>query len=756
MQDAIQKLLKERYYLDNENNWDDIAKRVSVIYPKIYNHIKEKEFIPSTPTLMNANTKGKRLGTLSSCFTMGIDDSIEGIFESIKESAIVTKYGGGVGFDFSSLRSSIEDIKSIDAKSSGPIPFMRVLNATLDGIMQGGRRRGAGMGMLRVDHPDIINFITIKSDKTELQRLNLSIKITNKFYQELEKSPDKIHQVKFKNGTYVDCVYNGKIYTVKDVWDLIVKYAHENAEPGIINEDIAYNQCTVTNLSDNVLTNPCSEFVNIAYASCNLGSINLIKCIDSSGFNWSKFEKLARTSTRFLNNIIDQNIFPISKIEEVTKKVRPIGLGVMGWAHLLYLLGIPFNSKEADILANELYNKLTYFSMHESMLIAKETGMVYPAFDYDLFIKANKRFFNNEYNNDIWSKLAKDIELYGVANSCFTSIAPTGSISYIANASSGIEPVFALSFGRKIEKLDKQYETVYITDPVFKDYLNANYLDEEIEEILSYVDSNKGSCQGCELIPEKDQKVFVVAGDLTPMEHLNSLGIVARNTSLSVSKTINLPSNATLEEVSEVYLNAYRQGVIGVTVYRDGCRDGVLIHKEETEKSDTILEGFAEQNRDAFIKEFKVKRPRVLDGKTYQIQEENSHRTYMTVNHIEQDEVKKPWEIFLFSSSKNHELYAAIGRLASRLMRKTGDAQGVIDDLREIGGDHGYFTQEYGFVNSKPQHFSYILEEYVNGLSGTSLKEKKVINDPCPECGEKLIRASGCVSCSSCSFSKCG
>ena len=408
------------------------------------------------------------------------------------------------------------------------------------------------------DHPNILDFIRLKDNKGVCERLNLSVKMTDEFYEKLKTEPNSPHYVKQKNGLEFILEDDGKPVTVKQLWNEIIDYAWKCAEPGIINEDVAYRQCTVTNLSEHILTNPCSEFVNIPYSSCNLGSINLNKCVVEKRFDWVEFERIVRSSTRFLNNVIDKNDFPIEKIKETTLKVRPIGLGAMGYAHMLYRLGIPFNSDEANRLCNDIFEALTLISMDESANIAKETGVVYPAYDFDLFMKANERF--KIEGTELYDK----IKQYGLANSCFTSIAPNGSIGYIADMTTGgIEPVFALTYARKIEKLDKQYEVVYITDAIFEEYLNNNFDEKTKLKILAQVADNKGSCQKVQETPEKDRKIFVVASDLTPMEHLDSLGTVARNTSLSVSKTINLPANATKEEISEVYLKAHELGIIG-------------------------------------------------------------------------------------------------------------------------------------------------------------------------------------------------
>ena len=544
MNKAIEKLLHERYYLGTENSWEELSERISHIYPPSLESIKTKTFIPSSPTLMNGNTNGKRKGTLSSCFTMGIEDSIEGIFESLKEAALVTKASGGVGYVFSNLRSSNETIKTINRKSSGPIPFLKVFDKMLDGVSQAGSRKGAGMAQFDVTHPDILNIIRLKSKEEVIEKFNISIRVTDDFYKKLKETPDVLHFVKnMDDGLEFSLEDNGKPVSVKQLWDEIVLGAWTSAEPGIFNIDIAHRQCTTTNLNDTVLSNPCAEFVNIPYASCNLGSLNLVNFVkEDRTFDFKKFEKEIRLATRFLDSVIDINDYPLEKIKDVTLKVRPIGLGAMALGDTLYKMRIPYNSDVAYQLVDHLFYLLTMVSMCESIQMAKEIGESYPAFDYDLFIKANERF-------SISNEIKEDLKNYGVRNSCFTSIAPNGSISYLAGMlSGGIEPVYALAYSRRIEKGNKDYEIVYIVDPVFDEYLKENYTNEIYIDILEKITKGNGSCRNIEEIPLEDRKVFITANDLTPTEHLRMLAIVAKNTSLSVSKTINMASTATKED----------------------------------------------------------------------------------------------------------------------------------------------------------------------------------------------------------------
>lgn len=495
-----------------------------------------------------------------------------------------------------------------------------------------------------------------------------------------------------------------------------------------------------------------AEYTGVPYSSCNLGSMNLVKYISENGeFIWDDFKKDVRKATRFLNNVIDFNDYPIDHIKEVTKAIRPLGLGAMALGNALYLLKIPYNSKEALEFVDRLFWVLSMISMEESIEIAKKDGH-YDAFDYDLFIKANERFFER-CDDEYKETLLNDLKKYGVRNSCFTSIAPNGSISYIAGMlSGGIEPVFALAYSRKIEKLNKEYEVVYITDPIFEKYLDNNYTQEEKIQILEKVVKNGGSCQNVEEIPEDMRKVFVVAGDLTAMEHLETLAKVARNTSLSVSKTINLPKDATKEDISEVYQKAHDMGVIGVTVYRDGCRSGVLVTDNSKEESVEIKDSHA------------PKRPKKLQAHLYPITVKG-HKFGVVVGVLKD----RPYEVFAFADndSVKHcsgelvketkgrytfvcdeikieniqlvgEAERAVTILASQLLRHGVPIKHIISTIKKISDNVTDFTTAVARVLSK------------------YTKNGEETGDICPDCGDKIIFDNGCKRCPTCGWSGCG
>lgn len=503
------------------------------------------------------------------------------------------------------------------------------------------------------------------------------------------------------------------------------------------------------------------EFTNIDYSSCNLGSINLVHCVNPDGtFNFEKFEHLVREATRFLNNVIDVNNYPIEKIKTITKSIRPIGLGIMGFAHMFYKMGIPYNSKEALHFADELSYKLTTISMDESIEIAKETGS-YGAFDLDTYIKANTRLLKD--NESLTNKIKK----FGIANSSATSIAPTGTLSFVADTTGGIEPQFALVYSRKIEKNNKEYEVVYVSDEIFDEYLSTNFDYETKTKILKEVGENNGSCQKVKEIPQDMKNVFVVASDLTPMEHLEMLAVLAKNTSLSISKTINMPSTATKEEVSEVYLKAYELGVIGVTVFRSGSRDGILIHKSD-DKSGMIVKTDA------------PKRPKSLPCHVYKF----------NILNRETDKSEK-WIVFV--GLLNDEPYEIIAGKIDSVDIPNAITEGEMIKVRKPSGNIYQFAVDgkvlvenvsEAFVNDLQRYATRLmswglrhggginyLRDVLQKSNGTIVdfdkaiirainryvKEVKV-KEKCPQCGNELRWTEGCIKCSDpeCSYTKCG
>jgi len=770
----IENILTERYYLKQEASWDQISKRLSEIHLPMYDYIQSRTFIPSTPTIMNLNTKGERNGTLSSCFILGVKDSIDDIMESMHEAALVTKASGGVGYDWSKLRGSNENVKSISANSGGVMSFIGIFDAVLDGVRQGGKRRGAGMSMLSIYHPDILKFIEAKAltkkkkrddDSDEkYSRSNFSVRPDKKFYEVLKKTPDRI----FKTRNVVDGKENvlkddaGTEYTYKMLWDKIIHNAWDFAEPGIFNGELAVERCTCKHITDEVYSNPCSEYVHIPYTSCNLGSINLSHLVDldKKDINWKRLETITEEATIYLNGIIDNNSYPVQKIHDETHAVRPIGLGMMGLAHTFFKLGIGYDSDKACELTRNISKFITLVSMRRSMQLAKKLGKTYKYYNHDVFMDANKRFFTEDtfVGIDI-VQLKADIKKYGVHNSCFTSIAPTGTISYIADTSSGIEPVFGLVFTRKIEKENKTYEHVYIVDPVFEEFVETTYQKDK-DIIYHYVASHNGSCQGCPFLTKEEQVAFKVAGDITPMGHLKVLAEVANNISLSVSKTINLPNDCSEKELGDVFLKAQELGIIGVTVYRDGSRKGILVHETK--------------NKFVISKTQAIKRPKDVNGELH-LFTIGKHKYYTAIG---VDDEGNPYEVFTgFNEGKKDEVFTEPEKGIIRKMSR-GDYIFIGEDKEKFSLTNGHSDDSADVITRSLswglrhgggiEHAVHQIEKTSGPMTSFSkvlartlkkyIKDNTLISgETCPVCNSKLIRIEGCAKCSSptCGYSKC-
>lgn len=1254
LEPRIENILKERYYLSTESSWTQVSRRLSeTIYPEMYSYILNRAFIPSTPTIMNLNTKGERKGTLSSCFILGVEDSIEGIMDSMKEAALVTKSAGGVGYNFSKLRGSNELVKSINANSGGVMGFIQIFDSVLDGVRQGGRRRGAGMSLLSIYHPNILQFIDAKAgDTTKYTRSNFSVIPDSEFYSVLKNAPDTIFQTRNISDEKRNNLVNeaGELYTYKKLWDKIIHNAWSRAEPGIFNGDIAADRCTCKHITRNVFSNPCltgdtlvyvadgrgnvpiktlaeegkdvdvfsmshdgevvikkmmnprltrkqaevykitfdsgmeikttanhslvntdgnpievkylvsgdsiksivrhemsigeayrnkseptkvhrgmyyfvensgklrgehriiaensvgdidgmvvhhtdydgknnspsnlkimtyndhkelhrkdklgslnpvhriknkplwkrrvslatsgiknpnsnnvsnddiidliknhskittfnlmcanecrvaglpslntesyngkyryslyedycsdagvgyipgnvyyklksqvdvlknnydyaldknkleiiirrecdrckstfevgfenrhvtycshsclskdkfkpymfnkgklsetylsngnvkrrlektlevfrlyknykysnfkkenelansiirpnnifcpslefiknnvenvdtvndliklaethlsgfvdkneaskaigksynhkvvfveyvgnedvydgtvedthcffiggsksvnefgrntyeyilskncSEYVHIPYTSCNLGSFNVAHFTKDGSFDWKEFESAIEKSVIYMNGIIDQNDYPLEKIRKETLAVRPIGIGVMGLAHSLFLQNIPYDSQEGSDFTAKLIRFLTLASMRKSMEISKQIGKSYPYYDYDVFMDANRRFFTEaSFMNIDVSKLKEDIKKYGIYNSCETSLAPTGTISYIADCSGGIEPVFGLVFTRKIEKENKNYEHVYLIDPIFKKFIEETY-PEHTKEIYKFVSSNKGSCQKCPYLTAVEQLVFKVAGDITPEWHVKILAAAANNTSLSVSKTINLPNNCSEKALSDVFLKAEELGIIGVTVYRDGSREGILVHENPPDINSPSQKVSAakrpkELEGEIFAIDYKKDKLYVAiglnDGKPYEVFTGLNFRHKIVEEKGKIVKLTKNKYIFVSNSGETYQLSNghtdatadALTRLISLGLRHHANISFVCEQLSKVEGDM--------FVFSKV--IARVLKKYIENNTAVSGKECS--------CGGKLVYESGCVRCLSCGDSHC-
>lgn len=539
-------------------------KDIDELTQKFYNAITSRYFMPNSPTLMNA---GRELGQLSACFVLPVEDSLEGIFESVKNQALIHKSGGGTGFSFSRLRPKNDVVKSTMGVSSGPVSFMEVFNAATEAVKQGGTRRGANMGILRVDHPDILEFIECKSDNNKLNNFNISVAITDKFMEALKKGEDYdlIHP-KSKQPV-------GRL-SAKQVFDLIVDGAWRNGEPGIVFIDKMNEDNPTPLIGEIESTNPCGEVPLLAYEACNLGSINIGLMLKDGAngleVDWDKLAEVTRLSIHFLDNVITVNNYPLPKIAEMVQNNRKIGLGVMGWADMLMSLGLSYNSKEGTDLAYQVMEFIDYHSKVESVELAKSRG-AFENFKGSVYQTGN--YLSKKYtgksagkiSDEDWKNLDAQIKEYGIRNATTTCIAPTGTISMIASASGGVEPLFGLVFFRNIMDGTEMLEI----NPIFEKYAkDKGFYSESLMKQIAQ-DGTIAHVQG---VSDEVKQIFATAHDVSPEWHVRMQAAFQLHTDNAVSKTVNFEEHATREDIEKAYILAFENNLKGITVYRNNSR----------------------------------------------------------------------------------------------------------------------------------------------------------------------------------------
>lgn len=711
------------------------------------------DFLPNSPTLMNAGTE---LGQLAACFVLPVDDDMTSIFEAVKNTALIHQSGGGTGFSFSRLRPAGDVVRSTGGIASGPISFMRVFDGATDVIKQGGRRRGANMGILDVTHPDILDFIECKAVEGHFPNFNISVSVTDAFMQAVERD-EEYELINPRTGEAVNRL------RARQVFDKIAEMAHRNGEPGLIFIDRMNAFNPTPHLGRYEATNPCGEQVLLPNESCNLGSINLANMLAAGKINWRKLEETVKEGVHFLDNVITANRYPLPVIEEMTLRTRKIGLGVMGFADMLIALHVPYDSDEAVELAHLVMEAINFWSKEASVELARKRG-AFPAFEgsiyqegrlpipdpVDVGSSVRTRFKAPQFD---WTALRKQIQKYGIRNATTTTIAPTGSISIIAGVSSGIEPLFALAYTRNVMDNDRLVEV----NQMFREAAEeGGFASEELFSRLAEGEN----LQDFEDIPDEVKRRFVTAMNISVEWHIIMQAEFQAFTDNAVSKTINAPNSATVEDVRQAYLLAYRQGCKGLTVYRDGSRAVQVLtrgaKKPEADAAPTV----ARSPRP---------RPSVVHGVTQKIQT-GCGGLFVTIN----EDDYGLFEVFAnmgkgggCASSQTE----ATGRLISTALRAGVDVKSIIEQLRSIRCPKPAFDGG-SVVFSCSDAIAKALERYIrdgeqNGEMRNSkekarqmAKEKLVhssdgIRPDCPDCGAVLRFVEGCAVCAECGFSEC-
>jgi len=743
------KVLEKRYFRKDENgvlieDWQKMLTRVAANIAsgdeektqRFYRLMDAGYFLPNSPTLMNA---GGDLQQLSACFVLPLEDSMESIFETVKNAALIHKSGGGTGFSFSRLREANARVRSTNGVSSGPLSFLKVFNAATDAVKQGGTRRGANMAILNVDHPQILDFITCKENPAALNNFNISVGVTEEFMQAVAND-DEYNLISPHTGAI------SKKLKARDVFALIVKMAHKNGEPGIVFLDRLNNANPTPALGKIESTNPCGEQPLLPYEACNLGSINLALLIKDGDVNWDKLKEVVQDSVDFLDAVIDVSKFPLPQIENISKANRKIGLGVMGWADLLFQLKIPYASEEAVTLAAKLMEFIDFYAKkHSSELAVKKSA--FPNFPESIY--ANGSLKRETLNQD-WESLKEKIKKEGIRNATLTTIAPTGTISMIADTSSGIEPQFSLAYVKNVMDGEKLlYVNKYLQKALEE---KGIYNKKLLEEILT-----RGSLACIEDIPEELQKVFQTAHDISPEWHIRMQAAFQKYTDNAVSKTINFPNSATVEDIQSAYELAYHLGCKGVTVYRDGSRESQVLYlgtqMTTSEKTDQKV---APRTR-----------PEITKGITQRLETGCGHM-YVTIN----TDAQGACEVFIQMGKVGGCASAqleAIARLVSLALRSQIKIESITRQLKGIRCQSPMWNKGK-MITSCGDAVGQALEQFVTLYtkgqiqSGEFSAENENPDSPkqfgngfalCPDCGNTIEHTEGCLKCPACGWSKC-
>ncbi|PJF36442.1 MAG: ribonucleoside-diphosphate reductase, adenosylcobalamin-dependent [Candidatus Thermofonsia Clade 1 bacterium] len=768
-------------------------------------------FFPNSPTFTGAGTP---LGQLAACFVLAIDDDMgrteSGIFQTLRNAALIQQTGGGNGFAFSRLRPKGAIVRSSGGEATGPVGFLRVYDQAFGEIAQGGSRRGANMAVLRVDHPDIREFITCKTDESAITNFNISVGITDAFMRAVEDDKD-FDLVNPQDGKVWETV------RARDLFDLIVKQAHHNGEPGVLFLDTANKSNPVPHLYVLESTNPCGEQFLGPFENCCLGSLNLAQLpIRDGAPDWRTLQAWTELATRFLDDVVSANSYvpSVPQLAEAAHRVRRIGLGFMGLADLMYKLRVRYGSEEGQEFAGQIAEFIRYHAMKTSIELAKERG-AFPAIKGSIYDPENLTWqpptplfpYTRDWKRPKldWEKIVKGIKKHGIRNGAQMTVAPTGTIATVSGCEGyGCEPVFALAYIRHVNDKGRDLQLQY-TSPLFEQALREAQLSEaQIQRIIEHVNLY-GSCQQAPDLPDHIRHTFVVSGDISAEEHIRMQAAMQRFVDNAISKTINFPSGATVQDVATAYMLGWKLGCKGLTVYVTGSREKVVLetkataqqkegdlkaeaHPEAAVSALTTAQEHSVAPRNGAIEpialfpEPKKPRPRRLEGRTYRIGTPLGG-TYITIN--ENGEGRgQPFEMFIHTSKAGSETAAiseALGRLSSLIMRMASPipprerVKEIIRQLEGIGGDRaiGFGPQR---VRSLPDGIAQVLREYLDETSdGTSdlaplpkrysadqylrdasKAQLELIGELCPECGEaSMVNEEGCRKCYNCGYSEC-
>jgi len=692
-----------------------------------------KYFLPGGRIIANAGTQRTEV-TMFNCYVMNtIEDSIEGIFDTVKDSAVTQKQGGGVGFDFSTLRPKDSHIKGCESKSSGPISFMQVLDSTCRTIMSAGQRRGAQMGVMRCDHPDIESFITAKRGNSALQMFNLSVAITEKFIQAVKHNEDW------------ELSFNGQVHkTIRatELWDLIMQSTYDFAEPGFILMDKINEMNNLYYCETIAATNPCGEQPLPPYGACLLGSLNLTKFVKNpfeknAEIDYDLIKEVTRTAVRLLDNVIDLSGYPLPQQRDEARRKRRMGIGITGLADMFIFMGVRYGSAKSLEIASEVMQAITNAAYEASIGIAKEKG------SFPLLEEA--KYCRGKFVEQLPEEIRAGIKKFGLRNSHLTSIAPTGTISLLAgNVSSGLEPIFAFKYNRRIRNGEEDdFTEVEVTDYAYRKYIEHVGRAVKDKDLPDY---------------------FVTTDDVTPEEHINIQAALQAHVDSSISKTINVPPDYPFDKFKDIYMYAHSKGLKGCTTFRPSEHITGVLTKTEDKKTPEL---------EAAPGSAAIPRPVELEGTTYKIKTPLSpDALYLTVNDIIDDGHRRPYELFINTKNLQHFSWVvAMTRLISAVFRKEKDPSFLVEELKSIYDPNGGYFSDGKFVPSLAADIGLVIDKHLRKIGlieerkkAASVEGSDVKNTMdsskfmiCPQCNDKgLYNAENCLKCILCGYSKCG